>query len=804
MGHSRRRKSAPGTRPPAWRRWWIVVALAFVASVGAVAWYVGWSDREAVSSTGQPLGVMSGPARQQDLNVVLITLDTMRWDRLGAYGDDTAQTPNLDRLAAEGVVFEQAITSVPLTLPAHSTILTGLLPPRHGVRDNGGYVLDHKHTTMTRLLKNGGFATGAFVGAFVLDSKWGLDQGFDVYHDKFDVSKYRSISLGDVARVGGEVVDNALPWLEQQADQQFFAWLHFYDAHTPYDPPEPFRTRFRDAPYAGEIAYVDAQVGRVLQWLEAKKLADRTIVIAIGDHGESLNQHEEATHGLFVYDATTRVPFIVRTPFTATRGRRVASAVRSEDVMPTVLDLLGQAPPAGIEGRSLVPLMTGTTEDLNLDAYSESLYAFNHYGWSEIKALRSGRFKYIATTKPELYDLERDPGEQTNLYTERRSLADRMAAELQRLAKETPQSESGPATVDPETRERLAALGYIGSFTETARKPGEVLPDPKDKIEIFNLMTSARESTGKTDTESALDRLRRVVGMDPNILDAWVMLGNEYFRAGDHRSALEQYKRAMQIRPDYELAIVNLAGAYRALGDYDAALLGYERYLEKDPKNAWVRYQMGELHVDLNQLDKAEEAFRQSLIDDTRVAAARNALGVVAMKRGDFGKAEEEIRAALKQKPDVKLAHYNLALLAEQRGDIPTAIREYQTEIQTQPAAFKAAFNLGRLHEQAGEAKAQEDAFRLAIQLNPAFAEGYFYLAKLLLDQGRSFDEAIALARRGLQVGGRSPYAPLGHYVLADIFSRRGQHAESRREASRGRALEAAARARRTAGSPGG
>lgn len=803
MPHPSRKKSAPGTRPPTNRRVWLIVALLAMVGVGASVWYVTSGGREAISSSGQSLGALPGPARQQDLNVVLITLDTTRWDRLGAYGDTTAQTPNLDRLASEGVIFEQAVTSVPLTLPAHSTILTGLLPPRHGVRDNGGYVLDDKHTTLTRLLKSGGFETGAFVGAFVLDSKWGLDQGFDVYHDKFDVSKYRSISLGDVARVGGEVVDNALPWLEQQADNKFFAWLHFYDAHTPYDPPEPFKTRFRASPYAGEIAYVDSQVGRVLQWLEARKLADRTIVIAIGDHGESLNQHREGTHGLFVYDATTRVPFIVRTPFASTRGRRVASTVRSEDVMPTVLDLLGRTPPAGIEGRSLVPLMTGASADLNLDAYSESLYAFNHYGWSEIKSLRSGRFKYIATTKPELYDLERDPDEQTNLYAERRSLADRMAVELQRLAAEAPASESGPSAVDPETRERLAALGYIGSFTETARTPGEVLPDPKDKIEIFNLMTSARESTGKTDTESALDRLRRVVSMDPNILDAWVMLGNEYFRAGDHRAALEQYKRALQIRPDYDLAIVNLAGAYRAVGDYDAALLGYERYLEKDPKNAWVRYQMGELHVDLNQLDKAEEAFRQSLIDDTRVAAARNALGVVAMKRGDFGKAEEEILAALKQKPDVKLAHYNLALLAEQRGDVQTAIREYQTEIQTQPAAFKAAFNLGRLLEQSGNAAGQEEALRLSIQLNPSFAEGHFYLAKLLLDQNRAFDEAISLARRGLQVGARSPYAPLGHYVLADIYSRRGQHAEAQREASRGRALEAATRARRSAGSSG-
>lgn len=760
---------------------WIIAVSVCLLVVAAVVW----------------LKRGRGTLRRDDLNVLVITLDTTRADRIGAYGDRNAATPNLDRLAQEGVLFEQAVTAAPLTLPAHSTLFTGLLPPRHGVRDNGGYVLDPRHTTLARSLKDAGFSTGAFVGAFVLDSKWGLNHGFDTYVDKFDVSKYKSISLGDVARRGDEVVQNAMPWLEQHAGGRFFAWLHFYDAHSPYDPPEPFKSQFRDHPYAGEISFVDQQIGRVLRWLDTKGLTDKTIVIAVGDHGESLNEHREGTHGLFIYEATTRVPLIVRTPDDAMRGRRVRAVVRAEDVMPTVLDLLGRTAPAGIQGQSLVPLMSGESGDLNLDAYSESLYARNHYGWSDLRALRSGRFKFIATTRPELYDLERDPEELTNLYAERRPLADRMAQELRRLAAEDAAVETGPSAVDPETRERLAALGYIGSFTHASRQDGEALPDPKDKIDIFNLMTSARESNGKDSAESAIDRLRRVVAMDPNILDAWIMLGNEYFRKYEFRLALEQYKRALSIRPDYDLATINLAGAYRALGDYDAAIVGYERYLQKDPKNAWVRYQMGELFVDLDQLDKAESAFQQALADDTRVAAARNALGVVAFKRGDLSKAEQEIRAAIAQKPDVKLAHYNLALVAERRGDVQTAIREYRTEIETQPNAYKAAFNLAKLYEQIGNASAQEAAYRKALELNPGFAEGYFYLAKLYLDQGRNFDEAVALARRGLEFGAQSEYAPLGHYVLADLYNRRGQHAEAQREAERGRAREAAMRARR-------
>ena len=769
----------------------LLIAIGVVLLAGAVWWGLSTRGRSVRTPSGADLGRLPAGMSAGDLNVLLVTLDTTRWDRIGAYGDVTAATPHLDRLASEGVLFEQAIAPAPLTLPAHSTMFTGLRPPQHGVRDNGGYVLDPRHTTLATRMKTTGRATGAFVGAFVLDAKFGLDAGFETYFDNFDLSRQRTVSLGSIARTAGEVVDHALPWLEEHASQRFFTWVHFYDAHTPYEPPEPYRTRFRDRPYAGEIAYVDSQIGRLLQWLEGRSLTDRTLIVVIGDHGESLNEHGEATHGLFVYEATTRVPFIIRAPYSQARARRISGVVRTEDVMPTVLELVGQPVPDGIHGRSLAPLIAGASNDLNLDAYSESLYARNHYGWSELRSLRSGRFKFIATTRPELYDLERDPQELRNLFDERRSLADRMAQELERLSAEEAGEAAGPSTVDPETRERLAALGYIGSFTNTVRKSGEKLPDPKDKIEIFNLMTSAHESKEEADSDAAIVRLKKVLAQDPDILDAWVMLGNEYARKRDFQAALQQYKRALEINPDYDLATINLAHAYRALGQYQAALLGYERYLQRDPKNALVRYQMGELYVDLAQLDRAEAAFRQALTDDTRVAAARNALGVVALKRGDLPRAEQEIRAALAQKPDVPLAHFNLALIAEQKGDLATASAEYQREIDMHANAYKAAFNLAKLREQMGDAAGQEAAYRKAIELNPRFAEGYFYLAKLYLDQGRRMEEAIALAERGLKLGPESPYAPLGHYVLADIYSRLGRVAESRREAMRGREKEA-------------
>jgi len=769
-----------------------VAAALVVLALGAFAWRQ-WSVETLTTPEGAALGALPRGVAPGDLNVVIITLDTTRFDAMGYAGAPGNPTPAIDGLGRDGVIFEGAVASVPLTLPSHATIFTGVLPPTHGVRDNGGFVLDPRHVTLAERLKDRGWKTGGFVGAYVLDAKWGINQGFDHYFDEFDLRKYKRISLGDVARTAGEVVDAALPWLEQQADDRFFAWLHFYDPHTPYSPPEPYKSRFPDRPYIGEVAYVDAQVARITNWLASRRLLERTIVIITGDHGESLGEHGEGTHGLFIYDATMRVPLVIRTPYGAAKGRRVRQVVRTHDIVPTVLDLLGLPGEGTLDGRSLAPLLAGARAD-DLDAYSESLYARHHYGWSELKALRAGRFKYIDAPRPELYDLEQDPHERENLFDARRPLADRLAAELLKAgAEQVTGGAAAQATVDPETRERLAALGYIGSFVSTAKKEGEALADPKDKIEIFNLMFAASEHAGKETPEQAIARFEKVLAQDPNVLDAWIMLGNEHFKKGDYGAAIDKYQRALRINPDYDLATINLAGAYRSMGNYDAAVLGYERYLAKDPNNAYVVYQLGELYVDMGKLDQAETTFRKAIALDERVASAENALGVVAFKRGQLDKAEQHALAALRKSSDVKLAHHNLALIAEQRGDYARAKVEYQAEIEAQPDAWKAAFNLARLHEQLKEPAEAEAAYRKAIEINPRFAEGFFYLAKLCLDAGR-LDEAAFNARKGLDAGPRSQYAALGHYVLADVFSRQGRHADAAREAAAGKALEGRAR----------
>jgi choline-sulfatase len=769
-------------------------AALLVAAVAALRWVPSTPVR---APSGTVLGRLPAGVARPDLNVLVITLDTTRADRLGAYGFAGVQTPNLDRLAREGVLFEQAASAAPLTLPAHSSLFTGKFPPDHGVRDNGGFFLDPRETTLANVLKSHGLKTGAFIGAYVLDSKWGLNQGFDTYFDDFDLSKYKAISLGAIQRPGNEVVDHGLQWLDQIGASRFFCWLHLYDPHAPYEPPEPYKSLYRDRPYVGEIAFVDAQVGRVVSHLEAHHLLDSTIVVVMGDHGESLSEHGEATHGFFIYESTLHVPLLVRAPFSGTRGgRRVMDVVRSVDVMPTILDMLGIQPPTAIDGTSVVALMTGAVKELGLESYSEALYPLHHFGWSDLRALRSGRYKLIAAPRPELYDLQDDPGEHHDVFRQREALGQRMLGRLrEREGAFTKLDQAGKPVVevDPDARARLAALGYVGTFVATAAPDAarSGLADPKDKVGLFNKITTARDiSKDDGAFDEVVTMLKEVVREDPNVIDGWFMLGNMYAKVGRQQEAIPYFRQALALKPDDEMAVVNLANAYRQLGRDSEALVGFRRFLELDPKNSQVRYAAAEILLDRGELDAAERELRAALQIDPKLVAARNTLGVVALKRGDVAGAEREIRAAIAAKSDVRLAHFNLALVAEERGRPEEAIAEYRQEIDLHPANYKAWFNLAKLYGARGDRTAQADAYRRAIDANRSFGEGYLYLAKLNLDLGQQLDEAVKLARKGLELAPDSDYAPLGHYVIADVYSRQGRAADAEKEAARGRSLE--------------
>jgi choline-sulfatase len=426
------------------------------------------------------IAVAAGAAcswRPGPVALVIITLDTTRADRLPIYGFMHAPMPALERLARDGVVFDRATSVAPLTLPAHSSLFTGLFPPAHGVRDNADRPLAEDRTTLAEILRARGFRTGAFVGSVVLDADRGLAQGFDQYSG-VTTGQAAAPSLPVRRRSADAVVSDALHWIETQDDRPLFAWVHLYDPHKPYNPPEPFRSQYSD-PYLAEIAFADAHIGRLLAALERRKILDRTIVVVAGDHGEALGEHGERDHGIFVYESVLHVPLIVRAP--GISPRRLSGVVRLVDVMPTVLDLL-RVPRPQVEGVSLAATMRGEAPQPELDAYSESQYP-RRLGWSPLRALRAGRYKLIEAPRPELYDLERDPFEQRNVYDERPEVA---AALARRLASFDPMVKASDGLSDympsVELQQRIASLGYVGSSGSRAAAKTTGLPDPKDCI----------------------------------------------------------------------------------------------------------------------------------------------------------------------------------------------------------------------------------------------------------------------------------------------------------------------------------
>ena len=424
-------------------------------------------------------GERSAPA---PTGLVIVTLDTTRADHLSVYGYVDVSLPHLERLAATGVVFDQAMSVGALTLPAHTSLFTGLLPPAHGVRDNGDPGLGDSHVTLAEVLQARGFRTAAFVGSAVLDAARGLAKGFDRYGgvrlDRGDAQGFQ--------RRGDEVMDGAVDWLAGVGSAPFFLWTHLYDPHRPYDPPPPFDAMHD--PYVGEIAFADEQIGRLLQALEVRALTDRTIVVVVGDHGEARGDHGERDHGVFLYQSVLRVPLIVRAP--GMPAGRIADVVRLTDIMPTVLDLLGVSRPPS-DGATFAGALHGHARPAELEAYAESLYP-RHLGWSPLFALRSGRYKLIDAPRPELYDLESDPFEARNIYQQRRGVA---AAMTERVARIRTAAGATVAPrdfeVSPELRRRLGALGYASGDPGGSIPGSGQSPDPKDCIGASQLAPTA-------------------------------------------------------------------------------------------------------------------------------------------------------------------------------------------------------------------------------------------------------------------------------------------------------------------------
>lgn len=648
-------------------------------------------------------------------NLLLVTLDTVRADRIGSYGYEKAETPWLDRLAREGVRFAEASSPVPLTLPSHSSLLSGLLPPHHGLRNNGAGSLPEETTTLATLLAGDRYRTGAFVGAFVLDRRFGLARGFEVYDDEVERDPAAGAALED-ERPGSEVVDRALAWLgegiRKDASRPFFLWVHLYDAHAPYEPPSPFRGRHPGRPYDGEIASVDAQVGRLLQELESRGLAGSTVVAVASDHGEGLGDHGESTHGLLLYEPTLRVPLLMRAPGLAA-GRVVRTPVSLVDVAPTLAGLLGRSfPGARLDGRDLSASLREGEEPPPADLYAETRYP-EMFGWSPLSALRRRNLKYIASPEPELYDLERDPGEAANLAGRESAPAAGFAARLAEIEAGAVEAPRG-AAVDAETRARLASLGYAAGAPPKPRAGGGAArgPNPRRMVGLFERFEQAHNGLRAGEVESALAELEALVAADPENPVFRGELAKAFRRKGEMAKAVPLYRQAAEDAPEDPDAWYNLATALQEAGRAAEAREAIRRAMHLDPARPEAHNTLGIVLLAEGKPEEARQEFELAVAIDPRNATAFNNLGNVLRGLGRIAEAESAYQKAAALAPRYAEPLNGLGTLEVERDRPAAALSYFDRALQLAPDYHEIRLNRGIAHELAGEAEAAAAAYR--------------------------------------------------------------------------------------------
>jgi choline-sulfatase len=627
-------------------------------------------------------GAGKGPIRRDGrLNVLLITLDTTRADRLGCYGYAAAKTPNLDALARAGVLFRNVYAPVPLTLPSHCSIMTGLAPLRHGVHNNGSYVLGPEHATLAEMLGAEGFRTAAFVASFSVDSRFGIGQGFTHYDDSFQAGQpFKPVNS---ERRADAVAARFSSWLDGQAGELFFAWVHFFDPHLPYRPPAPYDREFADNPYDGEVAFMDEAVGTVVGRIRAKGLVDRTLVVVAGDHGEAFGEKVETGHGVFLYDQTMRVPLILCAPGRIPGGRSVAPRVRLTDIMPTVLDMLGLPVPAGIDGESLVPLAAGK-KGSDRDVYIETFYPRENYGWSELVGLVSERWKYIRAPRPELYDLAADPAETRNLATASGSVAAGLGRKLEALVRAGAGVAGGSARVlTAEEEERLRSLGYV-NFSVGAAGSGAAA-DPKDKLDVLRLSQTAEG----------------------------------YELEGRIAEARDAYARLLELVPESPASYVNLALCEARMQRFDEALATLELGTERIPESAVLHVRLGHTYLLLGRAGEALASMDRTIALEpnnvdayTAAASALEALGRKAEGRGYLEK-------AIAVEPENKFLRTNLAMSLASSGDVAAAVEIYKALVADFPWDHVLRQHLGVAYGVTGDYANAIASFERAIAIKP-------------------------------------------------------------------------------------
>lgn len=625
--------------------------------------------------------------KDSNLNVLLITIDTLRADRVGYCGYDI-ETPNLDSLAYEGARFMNAVCQVPLTLPSHASILTGLNPTYHQIKSNGPYYLEEDFTSLAEILKNNNYLTSAFIGAYVLDSEFGLNQGFDFYDDIFITPDY--LVKHEPQRLAEDVYNSVDRWFEENHDKRFFVWVHYYDPHYPYTPPPPFDVNYKTRPYEGEIAYTDIYVGNLIDLLKEKEIYDKTLIIAVGDHGEDLFDHEEPTHGIFLYDTTLKVPLIIHCPEIIPKGVKVNSQVRAIDIFPTILDLLKINIPEYCQGVSLVPLMEGRrVKELN-ESYAETYYPLISYGWSELKSIRTNKWKYIKAPKPELYDLENDPEEKSNLFQKNSRVVSKLGNRFERFEKKI-SSGRKPSTreLSQEDREKLRALGYVGG-TLPADISQKKRPDPKDKIPILERIRRGKLAVEAGELEEGKRILKEILKQDPENSMIHHSLGEIYQKNGEWDKAIEEFKEIIKINPAEIDSYHMLAKSYYGNGMIEESIKASEAALNLHPKHLKSLLFLVSVYKSLKNIKKSLGYLERAVKVDSANLDLRLEYAQTLTFSKEFGKAIKEYEYLVTKMPDNPMLYNNLGIIHYAQRDFEKSI-DYllkEMELHSNPNSY--------------------------------------------------------------------------------------------------------------------
>ncbi len=740
---------------------------------------------QVVTSAVEPPPIDYQALRRASL--VVITLDTTRPDHLAPYAgaDSSFETPTLSRLASQGVLFEQALATAPVTLPTHVSLFTGLNPPAHGVRNNGTHYLSADRLTLAEVLQDQGFVTAAFVSAAVLDRRYGLDQGFSLYDDDLSSGGPKKARL-NAERPAAQTVRAARQWLDQIPDEaRFFLWLHLFDPHAPHEPPSPWRERFRDRPYDGEIAAMDAAIDTFLQH---PRLADRRnhVVVVVGDHGESLGEHGESTHAMLAYDATLRIPWLMRLP-AGGDGRRIRQAVSQIDLFPTLVQLLLSEPPEGpstVDGVSLRRAIDVGADDVlaQRTLYAETLVPFYTYGWSPLRTLRRQNLKYIEAPQPELYDLSRDPGELSNLAEQ--GTPPKAAALIAALPSEpgltkpglTKPGSSTDSTLGPdaEMTAKLRSLGYLGTRVAPLRARR---PDPKAVIGLHQKLEEAQHLFLRQDFQPAIERLRHVLRKDPENLVALATLAKTLVAVGEPEKAIILAKQAVSLDPENPELLVTSGLIELSQGRHEEALQLFEIALSLDSR--WLDAAIGRLRA-LFLLGRGQEG-RAALAELLR-QEPENARGLIAEAEwvlypdGDTNQAIAQLQRVIRREPSQGEAWRLLGSFLEAESKNQDALEVYRQALQHHGNDGILHGRLGALAVRLGDIEGGEKHLLLALDKGQDTSPAVLYALATVARRRANWPAAERWSRKALD---HAPAMSPAWNLLAASLEEQGRFEEA-------------------------